>query len=78
MNGLKGCFQTNISQDEISTIVKDQLNSMPSWTIKNNSLVGTGSYSSTYSMGSQELYVMIPNSDSVKDATDKINAVLNK
>lgn len=78
LNGLKGCFQTNISQDEISTIVKDQLNSMPSWTIKNNSLVGTGSYSSTYSMGSQELYVMIPNSDSVKDATDKINAVLNK
>lgn len=78
LNGLKGCFQTNISQDEISTIVKEQLNSMPSWTIKNNALVGTGSYSSTYSMGSQELYVMIPNSDSVKDATDKINAVLNK
>lgn len=78
LNGLKGCFQTNISQDEISTIVKDQLNSMPSWTIKNNALVGTGSYSSTYSMGSQELYVMIPNQTSVKHATTMINDVLGK
>ena len=78
LNGLNGCFQTNISQDEISTIVKDQLNSMPSWTIKNNALVGTGSYSSTYSMGSQELYVMIPNQTSVKQATTMINDVLGK
>ena len=51
---------------------------MPSWTIKNNALVGTGSYSSTYSMGSQELYVMIPNQTSVKQATTMINDVLGK
>lgn len=78
LNALEGSFQTNISQDELSKIVKDQLNSMPSWTIKSNSLTGTGDYASTYSMGSQELYVMRPDETSVKTATQKINEVLGK
>jgi len=51
---------------------------MPSWTIKSNSLTGTGDYASTYSMGSQELYVMRPDETSVKTATQKINEVLGK
>ncbi len=78
LNALEGSFQTNIGQDELSKIVKDQLNTMPSWTIKSNSLTGTGDYASTYSMGSQELYVMRPDETSVKTATQKINEVLGK
>lgn len=78
LSALEGSFQTNIGQDELSKIVKDQLNSMPSWTIKSNSLTGTGDYASTYSMGSQELYVMRPDETSVKTATEKINEVLGK
>ena len=78
LSALEGSFQTNIDQDELSKIVKDQLNSMPSWTIKSNSLTGTGDYASTYSMGSQELYVMRPDETSVKTATQKINEVLGK
>ena len=78
LNALSGCFQTNITQTEISDIVKDQLNNMSSWTIKNNSLKGSDAHKSTYSMGSQELYVMIPSAASVAEATEKINEVLNK
>ena len=78
LSALEGSFQTNIGQDELSKIVKDQLNTMPSWTIKSNSLTGTGDYASTYSMGSQELYVMRPDETSVKTATQKINEVLGK
>lgn len=78
LNSLEGCFQTSITQDDISMIVKEQLNSMPSWTIKNYALTGSGAHLSTYSMGSQELYVMIPSEKSVEGATEAIHEVLNK
>ncbi len=77
LSSLSGSFQTNIEQDEISSIVKNQLNSMSGWDIQMNSLTGSGSMSSTYSAGSQLLYVMIPNESSVSTAKTKINSVLN-
>lgn len=78
LDSLKGSFQTNIAQDDISSLVKDQINNMSSWTIKSNSLTGTGASSSTYSMGSTKLYVMVPNSSSVTSAKEKIDEVLGE
>lgn len=78
LDSLKGSFQTNIAQDDISSLVKDQINNMSSWTIKSNSLTGTGASSSTYSMGSTKLYVMVPNSTSVTSAKEKIDEVLGE
>lgn len=78
LEALKGSFQTNIEQEDISKLVKDQINNMSSWTIKSNSLTGTGASSSTYSMGSTPLYVMVPSSTSVNDAKDKIDKVLGE
>ena len=76
LNSLEGSFQTNIEQDEISNLVKDQLSNMSSWTVKSNALTGTGSYGPTYSMGSTKLYIMLPSDSSVAEAKQKINAVL--
>lgn len=78
LDSLKGSFQTNIEQDDISKLVKDQINNMSSWTIKSNSLTGTGASSSTYSMGSTKLYVMVPNATSVTSAKEKIDEVLGE
>lgn len=78
LNSLEGSFQTNIKQDEISTLVKGQLNDMSSWTIKNNSLTGTGANNTTYSMGSQLLYTMVPNATSVTEAKQKIKDIMEK
>ena len=78
LDSLKGSFQTNIEQDDISKLVKDQINNMSSWTIKSNSLTGTGASSPTYSMGSTKLYVMVPNSTSVTSAKEKIDEVLGE
>lgn len=78
LDSLKGSFQTNIDQNDISNLVKDQINNMSSWTIKSNSLTGTGATSSTYSMGSTQLYVMVPNSTSVNSAKEKIDSVLGE
>lgn len=75
---LEGSFQTNIEQRDISKLVKDQLDNMSSWTIKTNSLSGTGTYGPTYSMGSQKLYVMLPDSTSVDIAKEKINYLMGE
>jgi len=78
LDSLEGSFQTNIKQSEISDLVKQQLNDMSSWTIKNNSLTGSGANLSTYSMGSQRLYVMIPDSTSVSNAKQQINNIMGE
>lgn len=76
LSSLSGSFQTNIEQNEISSIVKEQLNSMSGWDIQMNSLTGVSTMASTYSAGSQLLSVMIPNDSSVEDAKVKIDSVL--
>lgn len=78
LNSMEGSFQTNISQDEVSKLVQDQLNNMSSWKIINNSLTGKGSYGPTYSMGSQELYIMLPDSTSLQNAKQQIKSVMDK
>lgn len=78
LDSLSGSFNTNMSQDEISAIVNKQLSKMPTWTINHISLTGSDAVRTTYSMGSQELYVMLPNQNSVKDAKDEIQKVMGK
>lgn len=76
LKAVSGSFQTNITNDEISSIVKGQLNDLAGWTIQSNTLDGKGSYGNTYSGGSTQLYVMIPNETSVVNGMKKINKVL--
>ena len=75
LNSISPYFQTNIDMNEISEIVKIQLDKMPSWTIKQTSLDGTGSKQPTYSMGNTPLYVMIPNQETIDIASKYINGM---
>ena len=77
LNAVGSSFQTNMSQSEITALVKKQLNDMPSWTIENISLDGSGSNNVTYTYGNQLLYVMVPDGDSVYAAQTKIKEVMN-
>ncbi len=78
LKSLSGTFQTNISNDEISSIVRGQLENMSGWDFESNSLDGEGTYGKTYSGGSTQLYVMKPNETSVVNAMKKINQVLEE
>lgn len=78
LDSLSGCFQTNIKQEEISKLVKDQLNDMSSWKITTNTLGGKSEYNYTYSMGNQSLYTMVPDAGSVESAKEKIKEILDK
>lgn len=77
LNSVKDNFVTNMSADEITNLVKMQLDSNAKWTITSNSVEGYDSSNYTYSAPSQKLYVMTPKKESVEEATNLIKSVTN-
>lgn len=77
LKSIDGKFQTNMSSKEIKSLIKMQLNDMASWNVTSIGLDGSNGKGITYSGGNQELYVMIPNWDTVDEASSTIKAVLD-
>jgi LCP family protein required for cell wall assembly len=75
LKSLDGTFQTNASSDEVSSIIRQQLDSVGGWSTESISVDGTGATNTTYSMN-QPLYVMIPDQTTVNAAKAKINSYL--
>lgn len=69
-------FVTNMSEDDIYSIAKYQLNKNPKWSIENKNVYGSNGFETTYSMGKTKLYVMIPNEESVTEVKQHLNEVL--
>lgn len=74
---LEGTFETSMSYEEISNLIKMQLSNNINWDITSISLDGTGSMQKTYSMGNRNLYVMIPDNQTILKAQEEITKVLN-
>ena len=51
---------------------------MKSWQIEKQQIDGTGIYSQTYSMPGMQLYVMIPDMNSVNECREKILSIQTK
>lgn len=69
-------FATNIKEQNIQELVKDQLNTMPSWTVESVSVDGTNSSNYTYSWPTQYTYVMLPNQSTIDNAKAKMADVM--
>lgn len=69
-------LETNFSKNEISELIKLQLDEMPSWQITQYNVDGTGLLAATYSMGEEQLFVMEPDLATIQTAHDKITAIL--
>ncbi|WP_426350318.1 LCP family protein [Alloiococcus sp. CFN-8] len=76
LSDISSSIQTNISNDEISDLVKMQLSDMRGWEISSTSVDGTGSSNYTFSMPRLKAYVMVPNEASVNEAVNMIKGVL--
>lgn len=76
LNSVQGCIDMSIPYDLLAGIVNDQLSNNVAWSIESMSADGTGTYSSTYSMGAQQLYVMIPDQTTVDAAKTRISQVM--
>jgi len=78
LNSLDGAFITNIKHNTMLGFIKKELSNPRDWIIESNILSGTNSLEYTYTYKSTELYVMIPDSDSINKAKNKIDNIRNK
>lgn len=77
LDAVEGSMQTNMSNKDITSLVKMQLKDMSGWTIKTTSVDGDGASKGTYSMGpNRPLFVSIPKEESVENAKSKIRGVM--
>lgn len=77
LSSIDGEFQTNMSYKKITSLIKMQLNDMATWNVTSIGLDGDNGSEYTYTGGNQKLYVMIPDEDSIDEASAMIKAVLN-
>lgn len=77
LSNIKGTFQTNISETDITKLIKKELSNIGGWNITSTNLDGTGSSEYTYSYSGQKLYVMIPNEKSITETKAQITKVIN-
>ena len=75
MSGLEGTFTTSFTSDEISDLVKMQLEDNAKWNIHSFTVQGTGSKNTTYSAPSTYCYVMIPDDSLVEFAKGLLQKV---
>lgn len=78
LDSLEGYFETNMSMDQITSLVKMQLADGSSWSIKSQSVTGTFGNEYCYSASGQRLSVMYPDEASVAKARRGILAVLGE
>lgn len=70
-------IQTNIPSSTIKAYVREQIDTMPSWTVISRAVDSSGSaLVETYSMPGMNLYVAFPDENSVKTASTIINEML--
>ena len=73
---LSDYMRTDMTSSEIKSLVRMQLDGMSSWTFEQQGLTGTGAMQTCYSMGAANVYVMIPDADSVAEAKKNIEIVM--
>lgn len=76
LNSLNNKFLTSMTDDELTKLIKWQIDGKHSWNIDNVSLNGTDDYQYTYSYQKQLLYVMMPDKESVNNVKEKINSIM--
>ncbi len=74
-NEVSDCVVTSMSYDEIADFVRKQLDDGIEWDIVKYSVTGSDSMSTAYSTGSAQVYVMIPDENSVNQAKEYLRQI---
>jgi len=78
ISSLSNALQTNMTMDEITSLLKMQIDDMASWNIISQSVSGSGAYKETYSMPGWSLYVMLPNQSDIDNCKNNIYKTMGK
>lgn len=76
LGALNGTFETNLTTDEITSLVKMQIDDMARWKMETYNVDGKGNMLPTYSYPNLNLYVMEPKMETVTAAVAKLDEVL--
>lgn len=74
---VSGSVETNMTDTQIQSLVKNQLASLAEWTVESVSVTGTDDSQYCYSYSGSALYVMQPDLNSVAEVSAKIEEVLS-
>ena len=77
LDSIQNSFNTDMSRSEIGELVKMQLDDGGDWSISSYGVTGEGTTSTTYSMGSRQLYVCLMDDDSIATAKEWIDNIKN-
>lgn len=75
LNSFQKLYSTNIPSEYVKLLVKKQISNMGPWQFTLTQLGGTGAKMNTYSMPNYKSYVMIPNEEDIKNASENIKKV---
>lgn len=75
MNQVSSEVETNLSQAQINSLIKYQLNKNATWTIQSVAATGTNDKGYCYSSGDTPLFIMDPDEDVVQKIIDLANVV---
>ena len=71
LDTLEDSFQTNLAEEEITTIIKKQIDEGKSWQVESISVDGENAHRYTYSYGGRELFVIIPNEETIRNFKER-------
>lgn len=78
LNAIEGCFETNMSSREITSLIQMQINDTASWNMVQKQFSGHGVMQTGGAyMPGRKLYYMIPDDESVSENVAAIKSVLN-
>lgn len=77
LQSLEGMFSTNMSAEEIGTLVQLQLDEMPDWEIFSYAITGEGATKSCWAADGAYAFVLIPDQDAVDHASGLIEMMLD-
>ena len=78
LKSLKPSLVTNLSNKELTSFIKMQIDKDIKWNITYVNLNGSDGYEYTYSYAKNKLYVMIPDEETVENAKEEIRKILEK
>ena len=77
LKNTKNTFQTNLTDKDITSLIKKELTNLGGWNVTSNVITGEGKLDYTYSYPTQKLYVMNINNESLNKTINLINKVIN-
>lgn len=77
MNAIAGSFETNMPENQITSLITRQLTENSQWETSMYTATGANAYRPTYSMPGRDLYVILPDPNSVQEAKQKIAQIVS-